>query len=670
MTLRAVAAAAFGAALASLVPSFAVADLISREIIFGNPERASVQISPDGSRLAFLAPRDGVLNVWMQTIGADDARPLTQATTRPIASYFWSPNGEQIIFAQDRGGDENFRLFAVSAPRPQPAGTAAAAGEPAEVALTPFDNVQSRVTAVDRNHPDEILVSVNNRDPMVHDVWRINTRTGVGEMIVRNDWGFAGFLADAGFNVKVGMRMNPDGSSTVFTRETPEEDWSELVKFAFEDAGTSSPVGYTRDGRTLYIADSSRGDTAALFAFTKDEAGTRYDEVASNPRADFADVLIDPRTGRAQAVAFEYARKEWQILDPAIEGDWKTLSETLTGDLEITSRDDADRRWVVASLRDDGPVEFHLWDRNTRKATFLFTNRPALEKLPLAKMQPHVISSRDGLSLVSYLTTPVDRPARGLPMVLLVHGGPWARDSWGLNGMHQWLANRGYAVLSVNFRGSTGFGKSFLNAGNREWAGKMHDDLIDAVNWAVSEGIADPARVAIMGGSYGGYATLVGLTVTPDVFAAGVDIVGPSHVATLLKTIPPYWAPMKSLFETRVGSLDEPEYLDSISPLTMVDRIKRPLLIGQGRNDPRVKESEAIQIVEAMKARSIPVTYVVFPDEGHGFQRPENRLAFFAVTEAFLAQHLGGQYEPIGNDLKKSTAEVPVGGELVPGVKE
>jgi dipeptidyl aminopeptidase/acylaminoacyl peptidase len=335
---------------------------------------------------------------------------------------------------------------------------------------------------------------------------------------------------------------------------------------------------------------------------------------------------------------------------------------------------------VVAYVMDDGPVRYYVYDRDTRRARFLFTNRPALEDATLAKMHPVVIGSRDGLDLVSYYTLPVwkdtdgdGRPSEPLATVLLVHGGPWARDAWGFNSMHQWLANRGYAVLSVNFRGSTGFGKEFLNAGNLEWGEAMHDDLIDAVDWAIAEGIADADRVAIMGGSYGGYATLVGLTFTPEKFAAGVDIVGPSNLITLMESIPPYWASFRDQFRKRVGDIDAPEgrrLLRAASPLTHVDEITRPLLIGQGANDPRVKEAESEQIVDAMTERSIPVTYVRYPDEGHGFAKPENRLSFFAATEAFLSQHLGGVYEEIGDDFEGSSIEVPVGAEQIPGVSD
>ncbi len=401
--------------------------------------------------------------------------------------------------------------------------------------------------------------------------------------------------------------------------------------------------------------------------------------LAEDPRADVAGAMVHPTEETIQAVSFTYARTEWKVLDPAIRGDLDYLKTVAAGDILVTSRTLDDRLWTVAFLLDNGPARSYLYDRAKKQATFLFTNRRALEGLSLARMYPRVITSRDGLSLVSYLTLPPEadrrgdgRPDRPLPLVLLVHGGPWARASWGLDPEHQWLANRGYAVLSVNFRGSTGFGKAFINAATKQWAGKMHEDLLDAVDWAVRERIAQRDKVCIMGGSYGGYATLVGLTFTPEAFACGVDIVGPSNLITLLNTIPPYWEPGMAMFTTRVGdhrTEDGRKLLASRSPLTFVDRIQRPLLIGQGANDPRVKQSEADQVVAAMQKKSIPVTYVLYPDEGHGFARPENSLSFNAVVEAFLSQYLGGRYEPVGNDFKGSTITVPTGAGGVPGLE-
>ena len=390
--------------------------------------------------------------------------------------------------------------------------------------------------------------------------------------------------------------------------------------------------------------------------------------------------MVHPSEKTVQAVGFTYERKEWQVLDASIATDLDYLRAVEDGDLEVVSRALDDSQWIVAYLRDDGPKRFYRYEREQKRALFLFADHGQLEEHPLARMHPVVIKSRDELDLVSYLTLPIGsdadgdgRPERPMPMILFVHGGPWGRDEWGFNPILQWLANRGYAVLSVNYRGSTGFGKGFVNASTREWGGKMHDDLIDAVQWAIEESIADPLRIAIMGGSYGGYATPAGLAFTPDTFACGVDMVGPSNLVTLLETIPPYWEPVVEMLVKRVGDHRTEEgraFLKERSPLTYVERIRRPLLIGQGANDPKVKQAESDQIIAAMQEKNIPVTYALFPDEGHGLRRPENSIAFSAVAESFLAEMLGGRCEPIGDDFKGSSITVPVGREYVAGLAD
>jgi dipeptidyl aminopeptidase/acylaminoacyl peptidase len=444
-----------------------------------------------------------------------------------------------------------------------------------------------------------------------------------------------------------------------------------------EDSLSTYPIALQKSGKVLYAVDSRQRDTAALVSIdlSNGEESLLYED----PRADAGDFVLHPVEHTVQATAATYLRQEWVVLDQAIAEDMAYLAGVAEGELQVMDRTLDDRSWIVAYSQDDGPVAYYRYDRTAQTATYLFSHRPELEGLPLVKMHPAVIEARDGLKLVSYYSLPEGsdtgggKPAAPLPMVLLVHGGPWGRDVWGFHPEHQWLANRGYAVLSVNFRGSTGFGKGFTNAGNREWGAKMHDDLVDAVAWAIEQGIADPARVAIMGGSYGGYATLVGVTMTPELFACGVDIVGPANLITLLETIPPYWAPEIALFTMRVGDHRTDAgraFLRERSPLTYVDRIEAPLLIGQGANDPRVKRSESDQIVQAMQAKGIPVTYLVYPDEGHGFARPENRLSFYAVAEAFLAECLGGRYAPIGDDFSHANITVEAGAEGVPGLAE
>jgi dipeptidyl aminopeptidase/acylaminoacyl peptidase len=390
--------------------------------------------------------------------------------------------------------------------------------------------------------------------------------------------------------------------------------------------------------------------------------------------------MTHPTEKNVQAVAFTYERKQWKVIDQSIAGDLDYLRKVADGDVEVLDRTLDDKTWIVAYIMDDGPVRYYSYGRDKKEAKFLLTNMEKLEGQPLAKMIPVVIKSRDNMSLVSYYTLPLGsdksgdgKPEKPVPIVLYVHGGPWDRDEWGFDPVHQWLANRGYAVLSVNYRESTGFGKNFTNAGNLEWGRKMQDDLIDAVNWSIKQGIADPQKIAIMGGSYGGYATLAGLTFTPRLFSCGVDICGPSNLTSLLESVPAYWLPQMELWTSRVGDYrtkEGRELLKERSPINYADKIQRPLLIGQGANDPRVRQNESDQIVNVMHVKNLSVTYVIYSDEGHGFARPENKISFFAVAEAFLAKHLGGRYEPIGMDFNGSTIAVPIGADEVPGLVE
>jgi dipeptidyl aminopeptidase/acylaminoacyl peptidase len=441
---------------------------------------------------------------------------------------------------------------------------------------------------------------------------------------------------------------------------------------------TTAPAGLDKSGKVAYLIDSRGRDTAAFRTLNLETGEEKT--LFETPLADISGAMTHPTEHTVEAVSYNYDREKWEVLSDAVRGDLDYLRTVSFGDFNVGSRTLDDRKWIVSYLVDAGPVRYYLYDRDAKQARFLFNHRPELESQPLVPMHPVVIKSRDGLNMVSYLTLPAEvdanrdgRPERTAPMVLFVHGGPWARDEWGYNPVHQLLANRGYAVLSVNYRGSTGFGKNFINAANMEWAGKMHEDLLDAVDWAVNSNVTTRDKVAIMGGSYGGYATLVGLTFTPDVFACGVDIVGPSSLVSLMDNPPPYWMPIMSLMKTRVGDYTSEEgraFLTERSPLSRVDQISRPLLIGQGAQDPRVKQAESDQIVAAMQAKNIPVTYMLFPEEGHGFDRPENNISFFAVSEAFLSTHLGGRYEPLDGAMQGANFQVPAGADGVPGLQQ
>ncbi|CAN5446424.1 S9 family peptidase [soil metagenome] len=637
--------------------------LIPRKVLFENPNRAGVQISNDGKHLSFLSSVGGVLNIWVAPIDhPDDAVAITHEAKRGVRTYFWAFNNTHIIYSIDKEGDENWRVYAVNVSTKEAKD------------LTPLNDVRAQIQEVSERFPNEILIGLNDRNKEYHDVYRVNILTGAKELVQKNDE-FVNFITDDDFNIRFGTKYQPDGS--IVYMQPQGDTWKEFFHVPEPDTMNTSIAGFDKSGKVAYLVDSRDRNTSALA--TLDLATGKETIIASDPLADLDGTMMDPRKKTIQAASFEYDRIHWTILDPSIKPDLDALAKVNDGELRVIDRTQADRDWIAAFIRDDGPVQYYHWNRDTQKARFLFTNRKALEGLTLARMNPEIVKARDGKNLVCYLTIPVGmklnangRPAAPLPMVLDVHGGPWARDSWGYDPSRQLLANRGYAVLSVNFRGSTGFGKDFVNAANKEWAGKMHEDLLDAVDWAVQEGIADKDKVAIMGGSYGGYATLVGLTFTPDVFAAGVDVVGPSNIITLLNSIPPYWAPAIQMFKTRVGDHTTEEgkkFLESRSPLTFADRITKPLLIAQGKNDPRVKQAEADQIVKAMQAKNIPVTYVLYPDEGHGFARPENNISFMAVTEAFLAEHLGGRFEPVGTAFEKSSITVPAGAEEVPGLK-
>ena len=636
--------------------------LLPRALLFGNPERANGQLSPDGRWLGYIAPRDGVMNVYVApSSDPSAARPVTNDRLRGIRGFSFAYTNNHVLYAQDVGGDENFQVFAVDLT----ANT--------EKELTP-KGARASVSQRSIEYPDEVLVSVNDRDAQYFDLVRVNLVSGAQTRIFENNE-FANVWTDDDFQLRFAAKQTPDGGQEVFIRDG--DGWQSWATIPQADALTTQVVGITRDGSTIYMLDTRDRNTAALFAI--DAASGERRLVHEDPRADIGGAIVDPRTGEIQAVAVDYLRTEWTVVDPAIAADLERLEAIGEGDVNVGSRTLADDRWVVTLTSSTQPPRVFLYDRAAGTTEHWFDVRPELANAETAPMHTAEVTSRDGLTLPSYYTLPREsdpdgdgRPSAPVPTVLFVHGGPWGRDGYGFNPYAQWLANRGYAVLNVNFRGSTGFGKAFTNAGDLQWGRAMHDDLIDGVEWAVQQGIAQPDKVAIMGGSYGGYATLAGLTMTPTEFACGVDIVGPSNLVTLLSSIPPYWGPIRTMFSTRVGDEQTEEgraLLTERSPLTYVDQIERPLLIGQGANDPRVKQAESDQIVQAMQEKNIPVTYILFPDEGHGFARPENNLAFNAATEEFLGTCLDGRVEPVGDDLEGSSITVPAGLDLLPGLQ-
>ncbi len=644
--------------------------LIPRDHLFGNPTKAGGKLSPDGKWLSWLAPVDGVLNIWLAPRGTlgddrDAAKPITKATERPIRMQMWAPDSSAVLYIQDKGGDENFLLYGVNVETG------------VETTLTPFEDTRVEIVGGSESIRDKVLVGLNNRDPQFHDVHLLNLSTGELELVYENNR-FAGFVADDTLTLRMAVAQNEAGGSDYFRIVDNVADETPFETTAMEDSLTSGPAGYTNDGSILYWLDSRERDTAALYA--QDTKTGERTLIAEHDKADISGTLVDKKTGEVIAYSANYLKTEWTAIDPAIKAAFDWLRERLDGEFGVSSRTDDGKTWIVWNDPVTAPARTFIFDRDAETLTPFYVTRPELEGAPLQPMHPVEITARDGLTLPSYLTLPpgcdpdaTGRPASPVPMVLLVHGGPWARDSYGFSSSIQWLANRGYAVLQVNFRGSTGFGKDFLNAANKQWGLAMHDDLIDAVDWAIAQGVTEADKVAIMGGSYGGYATLAGLAFTPEVFACGVDIVGPSNLETLLATIPPYWAPMVKIFHERMGDPSTPEGLAALkaaSPLHKSGEITKPLLILQGANDPRVKQSESDQIVGALKEADIPVTYVVFPDEGHGFARPENSIADSAITENFLAAVLGGRSEAIGETLSASTAQIVEGVAHVKGLED
>ncbi len=653
------------AATPTTAAPFAVtAPLIPREVLFGNPTRSAGQISPDGKWLSWMSPHEGTMNVFVAPVSDPTAaRRLTNITDRPPAGYFWAPDGKSVMYIRDKGGDENFLLYGVNV----------ASG--AETTLTPFEKTRVQIVGASTIQKDKVLVGLNNRDARYHDVHLLDLNTGKTTLVMKNE-SYAGFMADNTLTLRMALRPNEQGGTDFFPITAGKVSDKPIESTTLDDALSTNPAGYTTDGKTLYWIDSRGRDTAALYA--QDVATGKKTLIAENARADLGGTLRDPVTGEVLAYSTYYLRNEWTATDQATQASFDVLKAKLQGDWGVQSATEDNATWIVWNDPVTAPSQTYLFDRKSGNLTPFYTSRPELAGAPLQPMHTREIKSRDGLTLPSYLTLPPgsDSNADGVPdspvpLVMLVHGGPWARDGYGYNGGHQWLANRGYAVMSVNFRSSTGFGKAFTNAGNKVWHKAMQDDLADALAWAVQQGITTQDKAAIMGGSYGGYAVLANLAFYPGRFACGVDIVGPSNLETLLKTIPPYWVPVVRQFHDRMGNPGTPEglaLLKEMSPLYAADKIDRPLLIGQGANDPRVNKAESDQIVAAMQKANIPVTYVLFPDEGHGFRKPTNNIAFNAVAENFLAPCLGGRAEPVGDTLGKSTAQIVTGAEHVTGL--
>ncbi len=617
--------------------------LIPRALLFGNPGQTAVQLSPDGRRLSFLAPSNGVLNIWVRPVGRGNARPVTRETRRGIRGYFWTPDSRGLLFSQDKDGDENYRIF-----------LARADGKGVKQ-LTPGGGVRAQVLKVSHLHPHTILVTTNQRRRSLFDVYRLDLQSGRLSLDTPNPGNVVGWVADHQMKVRAARAMASDGDKLLLVRDAPKGAWRTLRRWTPLESGV--PMGFTPDGQGVFVVDNKGVDKMRLIEVRISDG--KVTQLFASPLADVSRVAINPRSHRIEAVTVEYLKKRWVALDPGFGKDIRALARLARGNrFGIVSRSLDGRRWVVAVGGPTMPARYYLYQRPARTLRLLLDTRPELGSYRLASQEPVIIEARDHMKLVCYLTRP-PRPLPGKqPLVLFVHGGPWSRDKWAYNPWVQWLANRGYMVLQVNYRGSAGFGKRYLNAGNREWGRKMQHDLTDAVRWAIRTQGVDRRRVAILGGSYGGYAALAGVAFTPGLYAAAVDIVGPSSILTLLASIPPYWKPLMTVFSTRVGDLKaDREMLRRRSPLYFAHRIRTPLAIFQGANDPRVKISESDQMVQAIRRRGGRVLYVVYPDEGHGFKGPANRLDFIGRTEGFLSRHLGGRLEPF-RKIPGSSAQI------------
>ena len=636
-------------------------DFIPRKVLFGNPDRISVRLSPDGKYISYVSPYEGVMNIHVAPIDdISSAKAVTFDKGKGVVSYNWLISSGKIVFSQDKDGDENGRLFLLDV-------------NTKESKQITQDGVKSMYGGTSEKFSDEFLYLNNKRDSSYFDLFKYDLKTGKADLLYKNN-DYASLNSDESLRLRFATKMLKNGDAKIdqfFYDESGKlSEVKEFMVVPASDALNTGIHSLNESGDKLLMYNSINKDKKSLLQIDLKTGDERI--LAYNDKADISDVLLHPKTREPQIVEHNYMRKELSIIDKAISDDIKNIKSFISGDFFVISRSLDNKFWIVVEELDNSPMKYYLYRTDNKEHKFLFTHNSRLEKYKLNKMHPVLIKARDDLEMASYLTLPSDikwddnKANKSAPMVLLVHGGPAARDVWGYHSVHQWLSDRGYAVLSVNYRGSLGFGKEFLSKGDGQWSKNMHEDLLDAVSWAIDSGVTEKDKVAIMGGSYGGYATLVGLTMTPDIFACGIDIVGMSNIETLYKSIPSYWKPaiahLRKMMGLEVGtdkiSKEEKEWLAEISPITYVDNISKPLLIAQGANDPRVKQAESDQIVAKMKEKKIPYTYLLYPNEGHGFARPENRMSFNAYAEEFLANCFSMDYEPIGDDLENSSVIV------------
>ncbi len=635
--------------------------LIDREIFFGNPEISGAQLSPNGKWMSFIKPYKGTRNIWVKKAEAafETARPLTADTLRPISAYFWSHDSKYILYVQDKGGDENYQVYAVN-PIEKPA-------EEQEVPfsrnLTNSEKCRAFIYHLPKKYPDIIYLGLNDRDPAWHDLYELRISTGELKLLRENTERYLSWIFDRSDKLRLAVRSNEDGSTDLLRIDAKKME----IIYTTGILESSDVLRFHEDGKRVYMV-TNKGAGVDLTKLVLFDIFTKSEElVESDPkkRVDFGYAMFSDVNNQLIATVYEDDKSRYYFRDKEYEAEYNALKKEFKGkEVTFSNSTKDERQWLIVVWSDTDNGSVYLYNRNTKKTVFQYRPRPQLPTDDLAPMQIIQYKSSDGLAIPAYLTLPKGIPPKKLPLIVHPHGGPWARDSWGYDPYAQFFANRGYAVLQMNFRGSTGYGKKFLDAGNKQWGDKMQDDITWGVKHLVSRGIVDPARVGIFGGSYGGYAALAGLAFTPDVYACGVSLVGPSSLLTLLESIPPYWEAGRKIFHERMGDPTNEAGKNQLmrqSPLFSVDKIKVPLLVVQGANDPRVKKAESDQIVVAMRDKGLGVEYICAPDEGHGFQRPENNMAFVAASEKFFAKHLGGRYQETMTDaVAKRLQEITV----------
>ncbi len=622
------------------------APLLDRNLFFGDPQYAGAQLSPDGEYITFRQHHQEVMNIWIKGVNEefDQARPLTADTERPVTSYFWSHDSRYVLYVQDKGGDENYHIYRVDI-HEEPAEDSEV---PEAVNLTPMEGIRAQIYSVPRAYPDRIIVGINDRDASLHDAYQLDIESGEMTLLIENTDNIAGWLTDRQSNIRGGIRQTAEGGSELLMIR--DEGFEQVYVAGPEES--FSPLRFHEDGKRIYMStDTGDRDLAEFILFNPETGESEIVERDPEGEVDFGGATFSEITHQILATHYVGDKRRTYFRDEEFEQIFENVRDQVgAGEIRPTSRTHDEYGWLFYVGSDLDPGSVYHYDHRSTDVSLLYQSRPDLPSEYLSEMIPIRYTARDGLEIPAYLTIPYGMEARDLPVVVVPHGGPWARDYWGYDSHAQFLANRGYAVLQINFRGSTGFGKAFLNAGNHEWGtGAMQHDITDGVQYLIDEGIADPDRIGIFGGSYGGYATLAGLAFTPDLYAAGISFVGPSNIITLLNSIPPYWGPIRKIFHTRVGDPENPEdYARMIeqSPLFSAENITAPLMVVQGANDPRVVQAESDQIVVAMRDLGREVTYLVAEDEGHGFARRVNRLAYIHAMEQFFADHLDGRYQP------------------------